>query len=174
VDKPLCVVCNKRVAYLYNNKACKKCSALTASEGTRERYGLPRPRVSKAKREATFVQKYNRLIAEGLTVKQIAAAMNMRVQSLKNLKGRLAKEGHTISASPWRGPPLTKSTEPVDRTKLKASANEHGGGRMGVTSCFCDPCRAVRSAYRRKWERDNADKVKKYRRKYLHDEDMPS
>ena len=174
VNKPLCVVCNIRVARLYHNKACKKCSALTAAEGTRERYGLPKPRISKAKREAAFVQKYNQLIAEGFTVRQIAATMKMPLQSLKNLKGMLAKEGHKISASPWKSVPLTKSTEPVDRTKMRSGTNEHGGGKMGIMGCFCKPCRTARQANRRRWEKENAEKIKKYRYKYLHNREMPS
>lgn len=163
----LCRVCQLRKGVYFNRQACKKCSELTAAEGTREKFGLPKPRATKATRDATLVRRFNYYRAQGLTLKQIAEKLKMPLQSLKNRKRELAQAGYPIDLAPTTHtnamapqPPKQRQAQTAGRVLL-----DHGGGKWGIHGCNCELCLAVRRKSRNKWWKDNPDKRRQYQQR---------
>ena len=161
MERVKCVVCNKRVPLSYTT-ACRKCLAWTAAEGTREKYGLPKPAPSKARRNNAHVTKFNRLVGLGLKLHEIATQLDMPLQTLKNVNGELRRSGYQLaSPGPYR-PAKAQPQEPLDKSKLSIRANEHGGGKYGIKGCRCGPCLDRQREYRRNWQADNRAKRRVY------------
>ena len=164
MEQQKCVVCQRRNGYYLGGRACSQCRTLTAAEGTREKYGLPKPRLRKAISDAAFVAKYNKLIDDGYTVAQAAEALGLEKQSLKNKKGELSRGGYDIRKAPYSFPARVVPQEPVDRSTLHSRANDHGEG-CGITGCKCELCIEARRAYRNNWTANNREKTRAYRQK---------
>lgn len=161
--KALCIVCHKRAARYLNGKACRLCAVRTAAEGTREQFGLSPVHLTSQKRTARFVRIYNKMMLEGKRLKDIAEALGLQLQTVKNEARLLRRNGFHLEQSrrqPSRGKP---PGQPISRTTRKGRpGNEHGGGKGGVTGCECKPCQDVRRANRRAWNAANKDKIDGY------------
>ena len=167
MQKPICVVCNKRVARFLREhqdapyKVCKPCNTLLRAEKSWEKHGLRRPHIQWLS-DNEFIKAYNRWAAKGLLLPEIAVKLGMAEQSLKNRKTKLAQNGAAVVKPFGQAKHLLQPSEPVDRSQMTAKANEHGQG-TGITGCNCLPCLTARREYRTRWQRNNRDKVKGYR-----------
>lgn len=175
IERQLCVVCNLRAGTFFKKKACRRCAARTGAEGTREKYGLPKPRDA-ARRQAAFIRTWNRMRLEGATVAQIAKQMELPEQTVKNTAGKLRAQGFQLELSQ-----VTllhrrvQAQDPVDRAALARKSNEHGGGKCGIAKCQCEPCLERRRQYRKEWHQANRDKVQRYQTAYRNSKrDKPS
>lgn len=170
VDKPLCVVCNRRVAqFLRDNehatyKLCKPCNALLRAEKSWKKFGLRQPLAQWIPNDK-FIKTYNQLARQGLFLNEIAEKMGLAEQSVRNRKNKLAREGVPMEKSGGITMRRKKPSEPVDRSTRNASTNEHGGGKCGMSGCDCEPCLERRREYRRQWNRDHPDKIRSYNKK---------
>lgn len=160
-DKPLCVVCGRRKGSRLGKRACNPCATFTAIEGTREKYGLAKPKLARRKTAPPFMLRYNKLISEGKTVEEIAAIMGLKLQSLKNKTSELRQAGYKLTHAPGPRGRRIEPQEPIQTNSPRA--NGHGEGKTGVGGCNCEPCLEIRRVYRANWEAANPGKVEKYR-----------
>lgn len=167
-DKPLCIVCGRRKASTFKDettgkfRCCDKCATVTASEGTREKYGLPQP-YNVIKSNVAFVAACNKMIVDGKTYQQIADTLGVRRQTLANRISALRKEGHLVELSRVQGAQPEEPQEP--RVTVSPKANEHGGGKWGVTKCKCKLCQQKRRQARADWLKAHPGKQAEYNRR---------
>lgn len=166
MDKPLCVVCTRRLARFVNAQVCRKCRARLDVEDAWGQYGLTKPRVKEISDKAFFT-KYNKLAGLGLTQPQIAETLNIPQQTVKNRKAILTRQGYEFTELRYPRERLTQPSEP--KQVRNPNANEHGGGKCGVWGCNCELCIPVRRKYRSEWAAANPGKMKAYRQKYERD-----
>lgn len=171
--KAVCVVCRKRTARFLRKLACRKCAVRTKAEGTREQFGLPDTKSEKQRTEK-FIRTYNKVAAQGGGLKDIAAALEREVQTVKNEARLLRRMGVRLEPIKRSSTRVKPPGEPLQRATRHGRANEHGGGKCGVTGCECLPCQQVRRANRRAWNVANAVKVRSYQRTYEQRKAKPS
>lgn len=163
-EKPICIVCKRRRGEQLKGKCCRVCAVLTASEGTREKYGLPKPKLALIKTAPAFVATYNRAILDGKPINKIARSMGLSWQSLRNKVSELRARGYQLEASPTREEKRIKPEAPLDTTGSRVT-NGHGTGKMGIYKCKCEQCLAVRAKTRAEWKAANPEKIEEYRRR---------
>lgn len=162
-DRPICIVCKWRRGEQLQNRCCRKCAILTAAEGTREKFGLPKPKQPRMKAAPAFVAAYNKAIREGQTVTDIAIAMGMNWQTLRDQVTLLRDAGYELEKSPTREGQRIVAQPPIP---VKPNhTNEHGGGKSGVAGCKCQPCLDVRRKTYSEWKAANPQRVEEYRRR---------
>jgi hypothetical protein len=160
MQSPRCVVCKVRAGYHLGNKLCKNCRKLVEAENTWKQYGIKRP--YRKMSDKVFLKKYNELAVTGMTIPDIAEAMGMATQSLKNRKQLLAKEGHHVERAQSTGTPKLLPQKPIDRSTLTArNTNDHGGGKYGIDRCNCELCLAIRRKTRNEYNKMYRSKNRK-------------
>lgn len=159
-QKPICIVCNKRVARFLDFKVCKPCNTLLRAEKSWKKFGLRRPRAQWMP-DAQFVATYNKLAPLGLAIHEIAERMGLQEQTLKNRKAAMVKRGFVFERQQGFDKFKSLPSEPVDRSTKTARANEHGGGKCGISGCHCEPCLERRRRYRREWNAAHPEEVRR-------------
>lgn len=167
-EEKKCCVCGWRKAECLGRKCCRKCAIFTASEGTREKFGLPKPVPPLKKTAPAFVAAYNKAMREGAPLNAFIIAQGISWDGLRNKLKQLKEMGFELE------PAVTKRDRAVVPEPPKPirhnGRNGHGEGKVGVAGCKCQLCLDVRTQTRRQWVADNPDRMKVYRKRQLDSE----
>jgi len=145
-DRGPCRVCGRRKAR-FANFTCIPCHALVEAEGTHDQFGVPKESETR-KRWRRQAAEYNKLIKAGWTQSRIAEKWGISLSSLRGAAYRWKADGGIKVVPGWGSRIVLVDVPKKPTNKVDKKANEHGGGRWGITKCTCDLCRIRRNISR--------------------------
>lgn len=138
--KGICTVCNKMRGLRVTWPVCQRCWDMTATEGTRKKFGLPEPdAVLKAFRRR--LKQYNRMMEAGASQNEVAALWGVHRNTVQAFVNRARNNGHEV---------LSRGGRPYKPNKtagVRKTTKPHGDPPAGIWNCDCDLCREQRNKY---------------------------